>query len=335
MHPQKQKGMNWNKKIFGITDNKQFEKVTLEVFRYQAENNKVYKSYLKHLNCDVNVVAHYKDIPFLPISFFKSHQVVTGNLSAQATFTSSGTTGSATSRHFVADLSLYEDSFKKGFELFYGAITDYCVLALLPSYLERKGSSLIYMMQHLIADSKHPESGFYLHNHEELITTIKELKLKKQKILLLGVSFALLDLAEKYSLDFSDVIVMETGGMKGRRKEITREELHGYLCERLNVSQIHSEYGMTELLSQGYSKGNSVFATPPWMKVLIRDTYDPFSYEPQGRTGGVNVIDLANIHSCAFIETQDLGKINADNTFEVLGRFDHSDIRGCNLLVND
>ncbi len=327
--------MNWNQKIFSITNNRAFNEVALEVFRYQAANNEVYKSYLQHLKCDIDNVNSIEAIPFLPISFFKSHKVVTGCQPAQITFTSSGTTGSATSKHFVADLLVYENSFKKGFEIFYGKITDCCVLALLPSYLERKGSSLIYMMEHLIADSKHSKSGFYLRNHEELIATIKELKAAKQKILLLGVSFALLDLAEKYQLDFSDVIVMETGGMKGRRKEITREELHAYLCQRLNVDKIHSEYGMTELLSQGYSKGNSVFTTPPWMKIMIRDTYDPFSYEPKGRTGGVNVIDLANIYSCAFIETQDLGKINADNTFEILGRFDHSDIRGCNLLVND
>uniref|UniRef100_UPI003567DA85 acyl transferase n=1 Tax=Labilibaculum sp. TaxID=2060723 RepID=UPI003567DA85 len=250
-------------------------------------------------------------------------------------FTSSGTTGNLTSRHFVPDLKMYEQSFTKGFEQYYGSVSDYCILALLPSYLEREGSSLIYMMEHLIRDSKHPKSGFYLHNHEELIATIKELKKQNQKILLLGVSFALLDLAEKFQLDLENVIVMETGGMKGRRKEITREELHAFLTKRLGVEKIHSEYGMTELLSQAYSKGDSLFFTPSWMKVLIRDTYDPFSYEKQGRSGGVNVIDLANIHSCSFIETQDLGRIHADGSFEILGRFDHSDIRGCNLLVNE
>ncbi len=278
--------MNWSKKIFGISDDKAFKVTALEVFRYQAEHNEVYKSYLQYLKCDINAITRLNEIPFLPISFFKSHKVITGKPTAQAVFTSSGTTGSATSKHFVADLLVYENSFKKGFEIFYGKITDYCVLALLPSYLERKGSSLIYMMEHLITDSKHPKSGFYLHNHEELIATIETLKATKQKILLLGVSFALLDLAEKYQLDFSDVIVMETGGMKGRRKEITREALHAYLCKRFNVEKIHSEYGMTELLSQGYSKGNSVFTTPPWMKIMIRDTYDPFNYEQQGRGFG-------------------------------------------------
>jgi phenylacetate-coenzyme A ligase PaaK-like adenylate-forming protein len=321
--------------IFNISNEQEFEKVTLQVFRYQAENNEVYKEYLSYLKVDPTQVNSIIDIPFLPIEFFKSREVVSTKLSPQATFTSSGTTGNLTSRHFVPDLSIYEASFKKGFEAFYGPITDYCVLALLPSYLEREGSSLIYMMEHLIKDSGHAKSGFYLHNHEELIATLEELKKSGQKVLLLGVSFALLDLAEKYTLDLSDVIVMETGGMKGRRKEITREELHAFLCGKLGVTEIHSEYGMTELLSQAYSKGHSLFYTPNWMKILIRDAYDPFSYEATGRSGGVNVIDLANLHSCAFIETQDLGKVHADGSFEILGRFDHSDIRGCNLLVNE
>ena len=327
--------MNWQDKIFSISNEEEFEKVALEIFRYQAENNAVYREYLQHLKKDVNQVKRIADIPFLPIEFFKSRKVASGNAPAMETFTSSGTTGNLTSRHFVPDVSIYEKSFTKGFEDFYGSITDYCVLALLPSYLEREGSSLIYMMEHLIRDSKHPKSGFYLHNHEELIETIADLKQRKQKILLLGVSFALLDLAENYELDFSGVIIMETGGMKGRRKEITREELHKFLCRKLGVSEIHSEYGMTELLSQAYSKGRSLFHTPNWMKILIRDAYDPFSYEKTGRTGGVNVIDLANVHSCSFIETQDLGKIHEDGSFEILGRFDHSDIRGCNLLVNE
>ncbi|MFA8435936.1 MAG: acyl transferase [Marinifilaceae bacterium] len=327
--------MNWAKEIFTITTEQEFEQKALDVFRYQAENNKVYKEYLQLLHTNISEVKTVKQIPFLPIEFFKSRTVVSSEMEAKAIFTSSGTTGKFTSRHYVPDLSIYEDSFKKGFELYYGPIQDYCVLALLPSYLEREGSSLIYMMEHLIKDSGHPKSGFYLHNHEELVATLKELKQTNQKVLLLGVSFALLDLAENYQLNLEDVIVMETGGMKGRRKEITREELHAFLCERLGTKQIHSEYGMTELLSQAYSKGNSLFQTPPWMKILIRDTYDPFSYEKQGRTGGVNVIDLANIHSCAFIETKDLGRIHPDGSFEILGRFDHSDIRGCNLLVNE
>ncbi|MCY1634424.1 LuxE/PaaK family acyltransferase [Marinifilum sp. D737] len=327
--------MNWKEKIFSISNKTEFEQVALKIFRYQAENNEVYREYLQYLKKDVNQISKLTDIPFLPIEFFKSRKVVSCNDPAKEIFTSSGTTGKLTSRHFVPDISIYEESFKKGFEDFYGPITDYCVLALLPSYLEREGSSLIYMMEHLIKDSKHAKSGFYLHNHEELIECIADLKKSNQKILLLGVSFALLDLAEKYTLDLSDVIIMETGGMKGRRKEITREELHAFLCSRLGINEIHSEYGMTELLSQAYSKGQSLFQTPNWMKIMIRDAYDPFSYEKSGRTGGVNVIDLANVHSCSFIETQDLGKIHEDGKFEILGRFDHSDIRGCNLLVNE
>lgn len=321
--------------IFKISTEEEFEAMALKIFKYQAEKNEVYKEYLSHLKVDPTQVKTIKDIPFLPIEFFKSRKVVCSGVRDQAIFTSSGTTGNQTSRHFVPDLGIYEMSFSMGFEAFYGSTWDYCVLALLPSYLERGGSSLIYMTEHLIMDSEHPMSGFYLDNLEELVETLEELKQSGQKVLLLGVSFALLDLAEKYKLDLGDVIVMETGGMKGRRKEITREELHAFLCERLGVSEIHSEYGMTELLSQAYSKGHSLFYTPKWMKILIRDAYDPFSYEATGRSGGVNVIDLANLHSCAFIETQDLGKVHADGSFEILGRFDHSDIRGCNLLVNE
>ncbi len=327
--------MNWEKEIFAITNENDFEKTTLRIFQYQAAKNIVYKEYLKHLKFDISTVKSLTQIPFLPIDFFKSHKVVSTTKKEQAIFTSSGTTGNLTSRHYVPDLKIYEASFTKGFEQYYGPVSDYCILALLPSYLEREGSSLIYMMEKLIKDSKHEKSGFYLHNHEELIATIADLKKQNQKILLLGVSFALLDLAEKFQLDLDGVIVMETGGMKGRRKEITREELHAFLTKRLGVKKIHSEYGMTELLSQAYSKGDSLFFTPSWMKILIRDTYDPFSYEKQGQSGGVNVIDLANINSCSFIETQDLGRIHADGSFEILGRFDHSDIRGCNLLVNE
>lgn len=322
-------------KIFTISSPTEFLELALDIFQYQAKNNSVYKEYIAYLEKDPKSVQSISEIPFLPIEFFKSRKVVSSHQDAQAIFTSSGTSGTFTSRHYVPDMSIYESSFKCGFEHFYGSVKDYCILALLPSYLEREGSSLIYMMEYLIKDSEHPKSGFYLHNHEELIATIDELKASGVKILLLGVSFALLDLAEKFKLDLNGVIVMETGGMKGRRKEITREELHAFLTSRLGVEKIHSEYGMTELLSQAYSKGNSIFFTPPWMKILIRDAYDPFSYEKMGRSGGVNVIDLANLHSCSFIETQDLGKIHPDGSFEILGRFDHSDIRGCNLLVTE
>ena len=326
--------INLKQKIFNIQSEEEFTEIALNIFRFQASNNSVYRQYIDLLKVDVNTVDCLDKIPFLPIEFFKSHKVVSTDEEAKAVFTSSGTSGNLTSRHYVPDLGIYEDSFTKGFEAFYGSINDYCILALLPSYLEREGSSLIYMMEKLIKDSGHPKSGFYLNNHEELIANIEELKGQNKKVLLLGVSFALLELAENHQLDLGDVIVMETGGMKGRRKELTREELHSIFTSRLGVKKVHSEYGMTELLSQGYSKGDSLFETPAWMKIMIRDAYDPFSYEKTGRSGGVNVIDLANLNSCSFIETQDLGKIHPDGKFEILGRFDNSDIRGCNLLVS-
>lgn len=327
--------MSWEEKIFSISNQLEFEKLTLDIFHYQAENNAVYQEYLSHLKKNPNQISRIEDIAFLPIEFFKSHKVVSTNKATQAVFTSSGTSGNGTSKHFVTDVSLYEKSFKKTFAHFYGNVADYCVLALLPSYLEREGSSLIYMVKHLIKDSKHPKSGFYLHNHNDLISCVEELQKSKQKILLFGVSFALLDLAEKHRLNAENLLIMETGGMKGKRQEMTRNVLHKQLCSQLGVRQIHSEYGMTELLSQAYSKGNALFETPPWMKIMIRELYDPFGIEQNGRTGGVNIIDLANVHSCSFIETQDLGRLHHDGSFEILGRFDHADIRGCNLLVEN
>ena len=327
--------MNWQQKIFSIKTENDFLQLALEIFRFQAKNNKIYSEYLHYLNRNSNDVKSLEQIPFLPIEFFKSRVITSVTSKAQKIFTSSGTTGGNTSCHHVSDLKIYEESFNNGFKYFYGSPENYCILALLPSYLEREGSSLIYMMDRLIKKSNHPNSGFYLNNLDDLVETLSQLQKKGQKVLLLGVSFALLDLAEKFHLNLKDTIVMETGGMKGQRKEITREELHSFLCSRLGVTEIHSEYGMTELLSQAYSKGRSLFATPPWMKVIIRDAYDPFSYEKAGRSGGINIIDLANVNSCSFIETQDLGKLHEDGNFEVLGRFDHSDIRGCNLLINE
>lgn len=325
---------NLRDKIFNINNESTFEQVALEVFRYQAVNNPIYKEYISYLRRDINEIDSLQEIPFLPIELFKTHTVITGSDQPIAqTFTSSGTTGMATSKHHVTDISIYEESFMKGFEHFYGDIKDYCVLALLPSYLEREGSSLIYMMERLITASNHADSGFYLHNQEELVQKLKVLESQNQKVLLIGVTFALLDLADNYQLTLSNTIVMETGGMKGRKEELTKEQLHIYLKEKLGVDAIHSEYGMTELLSQAYSKGNNLFYTPVWMKVLIRDTYDPFSYLSAGKSGGINVIDLANLNSCSFIETKDLGRLNNNGSFEVLGRFDNSDIRGCNLLV--
>jgi phenylacetate-coenzyme A ligase PaaK-like adenylate-forming protein len=323
--------------IFTIKSEQEFRRIALDVFRFQASNNAVYKEYLLSLKIDIESVEQLEQIPFLPVEFFKSFEITTINQTPKdpIQFTSSGTTGQITSKHFVSDSSIYQKSYLKAFELFYGNITDYCILALLPSYLEREGSSLVYMADDLIKKSKHHQSGFYLHNYDELILTLQQLQDKKQKTILLGVTYALLDVVEQFPLfrGGSNLIVMETGGMKGKRKEMIREELHNILCEGFGVKSIHSEYGMTELLSQAYSKGDGIFTTPPWMKLLIRDTNDPFTYLPFGRTGGINIIDLANIYSCSFIATQDLGKTNPNNSFEVLGRFDNSDIRGCNLLV--
>jgi len=319
--------------IFSIHSEDAFNRMALEIFRFQYKNNPVYRQYVNYLSCKVDKVEHYLQIPFLPIDFFKSHDIVCGGKIPALTFTSSGTTGMTFSRHLVADLSVYEKSFVKGFELFFGPISNYVVLALLPSYLEREGSSLIYMAEKLIETSAFDDSGFYLNEYQQLRAVLLKLKSEKKKTILLGVTYALLDLAEQFPVDFPELVVMETGGMKGRRKEMVRQELHDILTSAFGVKKIYSEYGMTELLSQAYSKGDGLFATPPWMKVLIRDTNDPFAYLPENRTGGVNVIDLANIYSCSFIETKDLGKIHPGGDFEILGRFDNSDVRGCNLLV--
>ena len=319
--------------IFSISSQKQFEKIALKVFRYQYENNNVYREFCELLKTDSHRVKSLEQIPFLPIQFFKSHNVVSNTNTIQETFTSSGTTGTITSKHLVTDTSIYEESYRMGFSQFYGNIEDYVILALLPSYLEREGSSLIYMVEDLIRLSNHPESGFYLHNHDELIKKLIELDESGQNVILIGVTYALLDLIEKQQFNLQNTIIMETGGMKGKRKEMIREELHQQLCKGFGVSVIHSEYGMTELLSQAYSLGEGIFECPSWIQILIRDTEDALTYIPQGKTGGINVIDLANINSCSFIATQDLGKKNPNNSFEVLGRFDNSDIRGCNLMV--
>lgn len=319
--------------IFHIASKKEFEKITLKVFRYQYDNNLIYHHFCNLLKKNKTNVKSITEIPFLPIQFFKTHDIVSTTAPIQITFTSSGTSGTNTSRHLVTDLNFYEESFRLGFSQFYGNIEDYVVLALLPSYLEREGSSLIYMAEDLIKSSNHPESGFYLHNYDELITKLIALDKSGQNVILLGVTYALLDLIEKQDFHLKNTIIMETGGMKGKRREIIREELHEMLCNGFGVSKIHSEYGMTELLSQAYSLGDGIFECPPWMEILIRDTEDALSYVPEGKTGGINVIDLANINSCSFIATQDLGKKNPNHSFEVLGRFDNSDIRGCNLMV--
>ena len=320
-------------KIFNSTSESDFNTLALEVYSHQYANNRVYQEFCNYLGKTPLNVEKVIDIPFLPIEFFKSKKILSSSAIPQILFTSSGTTGELTSKHYVTDVFLYQESYLKAFSHFYGNIKNYCILALLPSYLEREGSSLIYMADDLIKKSTHPESGFYLDNIELLTETLLRLDQHNTKIILIGVSFALLDIAEKHNLSLKNVIVMETGGMKGRRKEMIREELHDILKTGFGVNAIHSEYGMTELLSQAYSKGNGIFKTPPWMKILIRDTEDALSYQDNDKTGGVNVIDLANINSCSFIATQDLGKKYNDESFEILGRFDHSDIRGCNLLV--
>ena len=319
--------------IFTISSQKQFEKIALKVFRFQYENNLVYQEFCDFLKIDKQSVKTLQQIPFLPIQFFKNHKVVSNTNEIQKIFTSSGTTGMITSKHLVTDVSLYEQSYRNAFSEFYGNIEDYAILALLPSYLERSGSSLIYMVKDLIVLSNNEHSGFYLHNYDELIAKLIELDNAGQNILLIGVTYALLDLIEKQKFQLKNTIIMETGGMKGKRKELIREELQEILCDGFGVSSIHSEYGMTELLSQAYSLGNGIFECPAWMQILIRDTEDALTYVNNGKTGGINVIDLANINSCSFIATQDLGKKYPNNSFEVLGRFDNSDIRGCNLMV--
>jgi hypothetical protein len=310
-----------------------FDACCLEVFRFQSVYNPIYSAYLTGLNIDCQDVLSVEEIPFLPVELFKTHKILCEGFKPKQVFSSSGTTGTLQSKHYVALPSLYVESFRRCFSLFYGEIKDYCVLALLPSYLEREGSSLVFMAQDLINRSGHPESGFYLHNPEELHKQLLKLEKAGQKTLLLGVTYALLDFAEANSMKLNHTMIMETGGMKGRRKELVREELHEILCSKLGVDTIHSEYGMTELLSQAYSQGNGIFHCPPWMKIRARDTNDPLTAVGIGKTGGMNVIDLANLFSCSFIATQDLGKVYKDGSFEIIGRFDSSDVRGCNLMV--
>ncbi len=319
--------------IFDISTSTDFEAMALSVFRMQYAENPVYREFCRYLDTNPAAVIQLSDIPFLPIGFFKSREIISKGKKSEIIFTSSGTTGNLTSKHLVSDIQVYEKSFRKAFAHFYGDISEYCVLALLPSYLEREGSSLIYMVDDLIQKSGHEKSGFYLDNLQGLKDELTQLEAAGAKTLLIGVSFALLDMVEKHPVKLQHTIIMETGGMKGRRKELIREELHHILKSGFGVDRIHSEYGMTELLSQAYSKGNGRFETPPWMKIMIRDTEDPMTYHPTGKTGGINIIDLANVNSCAFIATQDLGKLHPDGNFEILGRFDYSDVRGCNLMV--
>jgi phenylacetate-coenzyme A ligase PaaK-like adenylate-forming protein len=320
-------------KIFTIRNQSDFNNTALQIFDYQYSNNTVYRDFAKYLKKIPGNIATETEIPFLPVEFFRNHKVISGDKQVEQIFESSGTTGNNTARHYVCDVGLYKESFVKSFRLSYGEPEDFMIAALLPSYTEREHSSLVYMADSLIRMSRDQSGGFYRENETALIHNILSARKTGRKVLLLGVSFALLDLAEKKSPDLSGVIVMETGGMKGRRKEVTRNELHTILKNRFNLSVIHSEYGMTELLSQAYSKGNGVYYSPPWMKIVLRDIQDPLTiFTEPGRTGGINIIDLANIYSCSFIATSDLGRLHEDGGFEVLGRFDNSDIRGCNLL---
>lgn len=320
-------------RFFGIKNKQEFSSNALEVFKYQYRNNKVYHEFCDFLGVIASKVERLEDIPFLPIEFFRTKQVLSTTKTPSVVFSSSGTTGSNLSKHYVPEISLYQQSFRTAFELFYGNVKEYCILALLPSYLEREGSSLVYMVNDLIQLSDHPESGFYLEDRDVLAQKLMSLDSQGVKVLLIGVSFALLDMAEAYSFQLRNTVIMETGGMKGRRKELIRDELHHRIKLGFGINTVHSEYGMTELLSQAYSKGDGIFYTPPWMKVLVRDTEDPLSWQPKGRSGGINIIDLANFYSCSFLSTQDLGKIREDEGFEILGRFDHADVRGCNLMV--
>jgi len=319
--------------IFDISNAKTFAARALEIFNFQYKTVQVYRDFCQGLSVSPGEVDAVEKIPFLPVSFFKTHNVFSGEKNSQLIFESSGTTGELTSKHFVADESIYKNSFRKGFELAYGNISDYVILALLPSYLERNNSSLVYMVADWINQSQHPDSGFYLNEMDKLRDKLVALNSAGQKVILIGVSFALLDLAERFPVQLRNTIVMETGGMKGRRKELVRAELHQILKDRLGVQAVHSEYGMTELLSQAYSQADGLFSCPPWMKVLVCDPEDPLTLIGHAKNGGINVIDLANVYSCSFIATQDLGKTYPDGRFEVLGRFDHADIRGCNLLV--
>lgn len=325
----------WNDKIFRV--NKQ-DQVALEIFRFQYQYTTIYREYVDALGIDPGSVNRINDIPFLPIRFFKSHPVQAGVFDPALIFESSGTTGSINSRHLVKDAGLYKESFTLGFERFYGPASGWCIIGLLPSYLERQNSSLVYMVNELIRLSGHPQSGFYLNEHKKLADVLSGLEEKGQPTLLIGVTFGLLDFAESSNLPaLRHTTVMETGGMKGRRRELIRQEVHDLLSEAFKTPLIHSEYGMTELLSQAYSKGNGLFSCPPWMQVLVRDEADPLSIlqprENHPVTGAVNIIDLANVYSCSFIATDDAAKVYPDGSFEILGRLDNSDIRGCSLMA--
>ena len=321
-------------RLFRFEGEHGFNELALDIFHFQYESNPVYHEFADLLGIKAHTLSDPSKVPFLPISFFKNHRLISGKWDTiDRIFTSSGTTGSIPSSHYIHDIHLYRESFLRSFTLFYGDPENYRFLVLLPGYLERKGSSLVYMMEEMVSLTKENGSGFFLHDLGSLEREIAKPVKSEIKTILFGASYALLDFAGSTSTRPLDAIIMETGGMKGRNREMIREELHGILCRKFGVETVHSEYGMTELLSQAYSRGKGLFLTPPWMKVLIRDINDPVEILPPGKTGGINIIDLANLYSCAFIATQDLGRVHEDGSFEVLGRFDDSDVRGCNLMV--
>ena len=321
------------KRIFSVSNSHSFNVLAIDIFHYQLENNPVYGKFVLFMGVDPLVIKHYTEIPFIPIEFFKEQKIVTTAFKEATVFTSSGTTGQTISKHFIKSLDLYELSLVTNFTHQFGNPEDYIILALLPSYLERDGSSLVYMVEKLIRLTKDSLSGFYLHDYEKLAKVLSSLKNSSKKVLLIGVTYALLDLTADYPVHFPELIVMETGGMKGRRKELLRTEMHEILKKAFGIEYICSEYGMTELLSQVYSHKNGIFESPAWMKILIRDMNDPLSLIEDGKTGGMNIIDLANLYSCSFIATKDLGRKINDTTFEMLGRYDNSDVRGCNLMI--
>jgi Acyl-protein synthetase, LuxE len=320
-------------KIFNIKSEQDFNNITVEVFHFQYKQNLIYHDFVNALSINPSAIKHHEHIPFLPISFFKTQRIISGTCEPIMVFLSSGTTGMTRSKHHIVDVSVYEHSLLMGFEHFYGSPSGYKILGLVPEPQENPNSSLGFMVD-LLMEKAHPgEKNFYLHDFPSLHEKIVSLKKSEKKIILIGLTSALIDFAEQFSSGNPDLIVMETGGMKGKGKEIIREELHALLCQRFGVTKIQSEYGMTELLSQAYSKGNGIFSCPPWMRVFIRDINDPLTSLQSGQTGGINVIDLANCNSCSFIATQDLGKLHKNHQFEVLGRFDHSETRGCNLMT--
>ena len=334
MSPEIPKAFDLEKEVFSISNEKQFDLIALKIFDFQFYRNNLYHQYCKILNKTPHTVASRKEIPFLPISFFKSHKVVTTSFNPELIFESSGTSGVTTSRHYIKHASVYQTSFRSAFKQFFGNVENCCVLGLLPSYLERENSSLVYMVDHLIRDTNHVYSGFYLYDYEKLREVILKLESEGTQTVLFGVTYALLDFSKQYPNKLNQVKIIETGGMKGRQKEMVKSELYDTLKKAFDLEHIYSEYGMTELLSQAYAK-DGIYNCPPWMKVILRDETDPLNTSENGyiTSGAINVIDLANIYSCSFIATDDIGKMHSNGSFEVLGRLDNSDIRGCSLMV--